>query len=184
MSRKKDSIKKKSGVDVDSIILENRIVFVYEDVSSELALDVNKELIALDVMSPGTPITMMLNTNGGSCEAGVSIMDTIERVKSPVITFINGGVCSMGVHIALAGDVRWATAKSVWMNHDMSDYIWDTVQKLQDRAKFMGRYSKIFSGQMRERTKLTLKEIEKAKNGELWFIGKELLEKGIVDEIV
>jgi len=175
--------KKKKGIDTDNILLENRIVFIYDDITDELALNINKELMALDIISH-KPITVILNTNGGSCSAGISIIDTIKRTSSPIITFINGGVCSMGVHIALSGDIRWATNISTWMNHDMSDYIWDTVQKLEDRAKFMKKYSQIFIDQMKEKTNLTSKELRKAKNGELWFIGEELKEKGIVDEIV
>jgi len=175
--------KKKKGIDTDAIILENRIVFIYNDITDELALNVIKELIALDIISH-KPITIMMNTQGGSCESGLAIIDTIQRVESKVITFINGMVCSMGTHIALAGDIRWATKHSSWMNHDLSDYIWDTSQKIKDRAVFLEKYSNIFVNQMKAKTKLTSKDFKKAKNSELWLIGDELLEKGIVDAII
>lgn len=183
VNKGKSTKKKKKGIDINSIILANRIVFIYDEITDELALNVNKELIALDILSR-SPITLIINTSGGSCEAGLSIMDTIKRVSSPVITFINGSAYSMGVHIALAGNIRWATESSTWMNHDLSDYIWDTSQKIHDRSKYLDKFVQIFINQMKERTNLTSKELAKAKNGELWFIGNELKEKGIVDEIV
>ena len=181
--KKPDYSKKKKGIDTDAIILQNRIVFIYDEITSELALDVNKELMALDILS-NDPITVIINSCGGSCEAGLSIMDTIKRVSSTVITLINGSAYSMGVHIALAGDVRWATPTSTWMNHDVEDFVWNTSQKIHDRAKFLDRFTQIFINQMKEKTKLSPKELAKAKNGELWFIGDELKEKGIVDAIV
>ena len=91
----------------------------------------------------------------------------------------------MGGHISVAGNKRVCYSKSVFMAHDAAGYIEDYFTKIRDRAKFYEEYyDRVLNSNLKKYTKLTDEELLQARNGELWLFAEEMLEKGIVDEII
>lgn len=173
----------KQEFDIDLTLLGNRQLFLYDVVDEESSLKLIKSLYALDTINH-KPIMLYLNTPGGSCSDGLAIIDTMKTIESPVVTIITNEVCSMGGHISIAGNKRACYSNSVFMAHDMSTYMEDYSGKIRDRAKFLERYYKILEDNLRKHTKLSEKELLQARNGELWLFADEMLDKGIVDEII
>jgi len=173
----------KKEFDVDLTLLGNRQLFLYDIIDEESSLKLIKALYALDTLNHN-PIMLYLNTPGGSCSDGLAIIDAIKTIESPVVTIVTNEVCSMGGHISIAGNKRVCYPNSVWMAHDMSTYMEDYSLKIYDRAKFLEKYYKILEENLRKHTKLSETELKKARSGELWLFSDEMLEKGIVDEII
>jgi ATP-dependent Clp protease protease subunit len=171
-------------IDLTQILLQNRQVFLYGQIDDEQALNIVRELIALDKLNQN-PIALYINSPGGYNCAGWAIIDTIKGLRTPVITMVMGKACSMAGLVFLAGAVKIMTEHSVWMAHDMAGGISpDYTTKVLDRAKWLEtEQAKVFA-YLRIHTKLSEAEIEKAKRGELWLSAKECQVKGITDKLV
>ena len=169
--------------DVELTLLQNRQIFLQQEVDEEIAEKINKQLFALDTINH-QPIHLYIDSPGGSCSAGLSIINTMKTVESPIVTIIIGEACSMGGQISVAGDKRVAYENSVWMAHDGATEMEDYFGKIKDRAKFLEEYDKLLEKHLREHTKLTEADIKKAKNGELWLFSSDMLAKGVIDEIL
>lgn len=175
--------KQKQEFDVEGTLLRNRQLFLYDHVDDDSVLKLCKQLYALDTLNHD-PIMLYLNSGGGSCSAGLALINTMKTIESPVVTIVNEEVCSMGGHISVAGDKRVCYEDSVWMAHDASTYMEDYFGKIEDRASFLKKYKQMLDNNLRNHTELTEQELLRAKNGELWLFADDMLEKGIVDEII
>ncbi len=175
--------KQKQEFDVEATLLKNRQLFLNDGIDNESATKKIRQLFALDTINHH-PIMLYINSGGGSCTAGLALMNVMRTIKSPVVTIINEEVCSMGGYISIAGDKRVCYEDSVWMAHDMASYIEDYSLKIKDRARFIETYYHILEENLRRYTDLTEKEIKYARTGELWLTANDMLDKGIVDEII
>lgn len=186
---KKKLRKRVYKLDVDQELLLGKQVFLYGVIDNNLVKEVIKKLLALDKLSMNsqnpTPITLWINSPGGSILSGLALVDTIQSLRSPVVTVISGHACSMAGIISICGASRVITKNSVWMAHDMSGGIGgDYATKTIDRVEFVKwAQSKIFEI-LRKHTKLSEKELQKARHGELWLDAEECKMKNIVDVIV
>ncbi len=169
---------------IDEILLKNRQVFLNEGVTDASALRVSKEIMALD-LDKKAPIYFWLNSPGGSCAAGLALINVMRRCKSKIITIINTEVCSMGGHISVAGHERWMVKNGVWMAHDMSGGIGgDYSLKVRDRADFLEKWYAVLEENLKKYTKLSASEYHKARTGELWLFADECLKRGIIDKVI
>ena len=180
--------KKKSqtlySFDAKEVLHTHRQLFLYGPVTDAQANYIKQNLIAFDIVSD-QPITLWLSSPGGSCSAGLSIIEVIQRIKSPVITIISGEVCSMASLISVVGKMRWAFKNtSTWMQHPMNSAQADYLTYIKDRTAYLVRYNEILTSILKENTKLTPADYKKIEVGELWLTGDQLLEKGVVDKLI
>ena len=173
----------KEDFDIELILLSRRQLFLYDVINEESAKKIIKEIYALDAIEKA-PIVMHIDSPGGACSSGLAIINAMKTVESPIITLINNQVCSMGSHISVAGDVRACYESAVWMAHDMTSGIIDYSMKIEDRADFLKKYYPLLERNYTRYTKLSSKELMKARVGELWLFADDMLKKGIVDEII
>lgn len=180
--------KKRKGVlyefDPKHVLHLHRQIFLHSAINDANANYIKQNLIAFDIVSK-QPITLWLSSPGGSCSAGLSLIEIIRKIESPVITIINSEVCSMASMISVVGDVRWAFSTSTWMQHPMaSGQGVEYLNFIKDRTAFLARYNEILVKILKEHTKLSPSDYQKIDNGELWLNSDEMLEKGIVDQII
>ena len=180
--------KKKSqtlySFDAKEVLHTHRQLFLYGPVTENSAQYIRANLIAFDIVSD-QPITLWLSSPGGSCSAGLSIIEIMQKIKSPVITVINSEVCSMASLISVVGDVRWTFSTGTWMQHPMaSGQGVEYLNFIKDRTAFLARYNDILLKILKDRTKLTPSDYKKIDSGELWLNADEMLEKGIIDKIL
>src|SRR5262249_45460681 len=88
--------------DVYSRLLRERIVFLGEEVTDDLANVVTAQLLFLEAEDPTKDISLYINSPGGSVYAGLAIYDTMQYVKPDVQTTCAGMAMSMGA-VLLAG---------------------------------------------------------------------------------
>ena len=184
--RRKPAKKKrviKQEFDVDLTLLQNRQLFLFEDINEKSSKKIIKKLYALDTIN-SKPIMMYINSPGGSCSDGFAIIDAMKTVRSPIVTIISNEVCSMAGHISVNGDHRVCYENSIFMAHDMASYVEDYSLKIRDRADFLETLYQLLENNLKKHTKLSSEELLKSRTGELWLFADDMLKKGIVDEIL
>lgn len=166
------------------VLNTHRQLFLYGEINDQVANKIKQDLIAHDIVS-NLPISLWITSPGGSCSAGLSIIEVIKKIESPVITIISGEVCSMAALISVSGNVKWAFKDTgCWMQHSLSSGQCDYLNYLKDRTAYLVKYNEILDKILRDNTKLNEEDYKKINTGELWLTGNELLEKGIVDKLI
>ena len=90
--------------DIYSRLLKDRIVFIGDEVSDQLANSVCAQLLFLEADDPDKDIFMYINSPGGSISAGLAILDTMEYVKPDVCTTCMGISASMAAVLLASGE--------------------------------------------------------------------------------
>lgn len=183
--KKKPALKRsliKHEFDVDLTVLENRQIFLFEDVTDDVAQRINKQLFALDAVN-SNPIMLYINSDGGCCSSGLSIINTMRTIDSPVVTIITGEASSIAGHISASGNKRLCYEDAVWFEHALSTYFEGDSARLINHSGFVKKYKKILNDNLREFTKLTEADIKKIDTEDLYLFADEMKAKGIVDEI-
>lgn len=165
------------------ILNKNRYILLYDEINNISSDVIVSKMKAMDLLNR-KPIIIEMNSPGGSVPDGMSIINAIEHIKSPVITVISGQVCSMAALISIVADKRYIYSNSYWMQHSTSDIVGDYIQYIKDRTKFLCEFEHRTEKILKLKTKLTNTDILKIRNGELWLNAEQCLAKGIVDEII
>lgn len=160
-----------------------------DEVDSISVSQVIKNLHLLEHIDPGSPITLHLNSCGGSWYDGIIIYDCIKALKSPV-TIIGMGKCfSMGSIILQAGDVRVLTPHTYIMCHAGSEGFIGHPSDVQSWAKngkdIMKEMCEIYYEQMvKKNPKITVKQIEKMFDHDTIFNAEDAVKLGLADIIM
>lgn len=87
------------AVDIETHLLQDRTVFFGEEVNNESANACVQKLLALAALDGKKPITLYINSPGGSVVDGMAIYDTIRHIKPAVHAVVCGMAASMGAVI-------------------------------------------------------------------------------------
>tara|TARA_Y100000592_G_C5448712_1_gene307515 strand:- start:1009 stop:1641 length:633 start_codon:yes stop_codon:yes gene_type:complete len=97
---------------------ETRTVALFNEVSSDTALALITQLKHLAEMAPEEPITLLLNTEGGSLTDALAIYDCISQLCCPVVCLTTGLCASAGLLILASCDYRVATPNTTFFYHE------------------------------------------------------------------
>ena len=89
--------------DIFSRLLNDRIIFLADQVTDDLASVVVAELLYLESLDPKKDIMLYINSPGGSISAGMAIYDTMNYIKCDVSTICVGMAASMGAFLLSGG---------------------------------------------------------------------------------
>jgi ATP-dependent Clp protease protease subunit len=165
------------------ILNKNRYILLYDEINNLSADIICSKLRAMDLLNH-KPIIIEINSPGGSVSDGMSIINTIEHIKSPVVTIISGQACSMAALISIVADKRYIYSNSYWMQHSTSDVVGDYIQYIKDRTKFLCELEHRTEKILKLKTKLTSNDLIHISAGELWLNAAQCFAKGVVDEII
>lgn len=166
------------------ILNKNRYILLYDEIHNLSGDMVCSKLRSMDYLDNKKPITLEINSPGGMVSYGLSIIDTISSIKAPVTTIISGQACSMAAMISIVGAKRYITKNSVWMQHSSSDMLGGYVQHIKDATAFLIKMEARMNHIIKQKTKLSNRQMTQIKNGELWLFAEECLQFGIVDKII
>lgn len=170
-------------LDVFSRLQKERIIFIGSEINSDLSNTVIAQLLYLDALS-NKPITLYLNTPGGSVSAGLAIYDTMKLVKSPVNTICVGVAASMGAILLANGASRAILPHSRVLIHQPSGFTEgkasDMIIDLREMEKCKSELCTILA----EKTNKTYRQIWKDFDRDKWFSAEEAVEYGLVDKII
>lgn len=173
---------------IDETLLNARRILISDGVDSGLAENIIRRLWYLDIKDPGKPILLVVNSPGGSTDAGFAIYDQCQLIESPVFTLVTGLAASMGSIISLAAPNgrRFATPHSRFMIHQpslggvMRGQATDLEIQANEILRTRGQLAEIYC----EKTGKERSIVEKAIDRDCWMTAKEALEWGHINQII
>lgn len=173
---------------IDSRLLEARRVFISDAIDSESATDIIRKLWYLELTDPGKPILIVINSPGGSVDAGLAIWDQVKMMESPVSTLVTGLAASMGSILGLCAPAgrRYATPSSRFMIHQpaLSGVVRGQATDLEIQAKEILKTRGFLVNIYVKSTGKDYATIEKALDRDTWMTAQEAKDFGLLDKIV
>ncbi len=180
--------KRKINDYIDQLILEKRRIFLSDQVDANTAKDLIRKIWYLEWHNPGKPILFVINSPGGSVDAGFAIWDQIKMISSPVYTLVTGLAASMGSLLSLCATKgkRFATPNSRIMIHQplIAGIIRGQATDLEIQAKEMLKTRQAIVRIYSESTGKDPHEIERAIDRDNWMSSKEALDYNLLDGVV
>lgn len=176
------------GDKIDNTLLQQRRLFISSPIDSELANEIIRKLWFLELEDPGKPILLVLNSPGGSVDAGLAIWDQIQMISSPVSTLVTGLAASMGsiLSLAAAKGRRYATPNSRIMIHQpaLNGVIKGQATDLEIQAKEILKTRKLLVNLYVNATGKDYDTVDEALDRDLWMTPEEAKNFGLIDEII
>ena len=172
--------------DIFSRLLNDRIIFLSEEVNDTTASLVVAQLLYLESQDPDKEIQFYINSPGGSVTAGMAIYDTMQYVKCDVSTICIGLAASMGAFLLSSGakGKRIALPNSEIMIHQPSA---GTQGQITDMAIHLKRLEVVKSRMNRILAENTGKPIEVVTadcERDNFMTAQEAVEYGLVDKVI
>ena len=172
--------------DIFSRLLNDRIIFLSEEVNDATASLVVAQMLYLEAQDPDKDIQFYINSPGGSVTAGMAIYDTMQYIKCDVATITIGMAASMGAFLLSAGTKgkRMALPNAEIMIHQPSagtqGQITDMAIHLKRLQVIKERMNKI----MAENTGRTVEEVTAACERDNFMSAEEALAFGLIDKVI
>ena len=172
--------------DIFSRLLNDRIIFLSEEVNDTTASLIVAQLLYLENQDPDKDIQFYINSPGGSVTAGMAIYDTMQYIKCDVNTICVGMAASMGAFLLAAGTKgkRMALPNAEIMIHQPSA---GTQGQITDMAIHMKRLQSIkdrMNQILAKKTGKPLDEVAAACERDNFMTPEEAIEFGLIDRIV
>ncbi len=172
--------------DIFSRLLNDRIIFLSEEVNDTTASLIVAQMLYLEAQDPDKDIQFYINSPGGSVTAGMAIFDTMRYIKCDVATICVGMAASMGAFLLSAGTKgkRMALPNAEIMIHQPSA---GTQGQITDMAIHLRRLETIKSRMNRilaENTGKSLEEVTEACERDNFMSAEEAVAFGIVDRVL
>ncbi|KAI9500540.1 phosphoglycerate kinase [Coemansia spiralis] len=172
--------------DIFSRLLKDRIVMLNGPVNDSMSSLIIAQLLFLEAEDPDKPISIYINSPGGSVTSGLAIYDTMQYIQCPISTLCVGQACSMGSLLLTAGTKghRLALPHSTVMVHQPSGgaegQASDIAIHAREILKTRERLNRIY---MRH-TGRDLQVIEQAMERDNFMTPEEALAFGLVDRVI
>lgn len=172
--------------DIYSRLLEDRIIFLTDEINDYTANLVVAQLIFLEAKDSEKDICIYINSPGGSVSAGLAIYDTMKYIKCDVSTICIGMAASMGAFLLAAGTKgkRYALPNSEIMIHQPLGGANGQASDIEIAAREIMKVKKELYTILSERTGKPYGTIESDADRDFWMTSAEALEYGMIDEIL
>jgi ATP-dependent Clp protease protease subunit len=171
--------------DIFSRLLKDRIIFLAGPVEDGMASLICAQLLHLEAENPKKEIQMYINSPGGVVTSGLAIYDTMQYIKSPVITLCLGMAASMGSFLLMAGEKgqRIALPNSRIMVHQpsggYSGKATDIQRHAEDIIKTKRRLNEIYA----KHTGQPVEFVEETLDRDFFMTAHEAKDWGLVDHV-
>ena len=172
--------------DIFSRLLNDRIIFLSEEVNDTTASLIVAQMLYLEAQDPDKDIQFYINSPGGSVTAGMAIYDTMQYIKCDVATICVGMAASMGAFLLSAGTKgkRLCLPNAEIMIHQPSA---GTQGQITDMAIHMKRLETIkerMNRIMAENTGKSVEEVTEACERDNFMTADEARAFGLVDRVL
>lgn len=152
--------------------------------------DVDKiceKMIKISQLDPHRPITLQIDTYGGSIAGLTTLIEAMESIPNPIITHATGKCCSAGTFLLAAGDYRFAGPHTRLMIHEVSSgargHVKDMIEGVEE-TKFMNEYWFDFMDARCEKPKGYIRQVLKDKDLRDMFLSPEEAQlHGLIDKV-
>ena len=172
--------------DIYSRLLNDRIIFLADEVNDQTASLVVAQLLFLEAQDPDKDISLYINSPGGSITAGMAIYDTMNYIKCDVSTICIGMAASMGAFLLSAGakGKRYALPNSEVMIHQPLGGMQGQASDIKIHADRIVKMKDKLNNILAEATGQPLEVIEKDTDRDNFMSADQAKEYGLVDEVI
>ena len=171
--------------DIFSRLLNDRIIFLSDEVNDTTASLVVAQLLFLEAQDPDRDIAFYINSPGGSVTAGMAIYDTMNYIKCDVSTICIGMAASMGAFLLSSGTKgkRFALPNSEIMIHQPLGGARGQATDIKIQADLILRTRDNLNRILAENTGKSIEEIARDTERDNFMTAQQALEYGLVDKI-
>ena len=172
--------------DIFSRLLNDRIIFLSDEVNDTTASLVIAQMLYLESVDPDKDISFYINSPGGSVTAGMAIYDTMQFVKCDVSTICLGMAASMGAFLLAAGTKgkRIALPHSEIMIHQPLGGSKGQVSDVLIHTELLLRTRQTLNELLAANTGRTVEEIARDTERDNFMTAKQAIEYGLIDKII
>ena len=174
-------------VDPYTKLFEDRIIFLGTPISDDIANAVMAQLLCLQSMDPERPISIYINSPGGSFTALTAIYDTMRYIKPDVQTICLGQAASAAAVLLAAGTKgkRLALPNSrILIHQPATEGGYGQSSDLEIQAKEIMRIRGLMEGMLADSTGQSIEKISHDIERDKYLTAEEAVEYGIVDDIL
>ena len=174
-------------VDIYTRLGVERILFLGSEVNDGIANSLVAQMLYLDSEDSSKPIYLYINSPGGSVTAGVAIYDTIQYVKSEVVTICVGLAASMGAFLLAAGTKgkRVALPHSRIMIHQpLGGTSRRQASDIEIEAREILRMKEMLNRSLADMSGQSFEKIEKDTDRDYFLSAEEAKEYGLIDRVI
>ena len=174
------------GYDIYSRLLEDRIIFLGEEVNEHTANVVVAQLLHLANEDPNKDIQLYINSPGGSVYDGLAIYDTIQYIKPDVQTIGIGLQASMGAFLLSSGTKgkRFVLPNSRVMIHQPSSGTQGKVTDQEITLREAIALKEKLAEMMAKNTGQKVAKVKADMERDFWMSAEEAVKYGVADEVI
>ena len=172
--------------DIYSRLLNERIIFLGEEVNEHTANSVVAQLLHLAYVDPGADISLYINSPGGSVYDGMAIYDTMNFIKPDVATYGIGLQASMGAFLLSSGakGKRFCLPHAKVMIHQPSSGTRGKVTDMEIDLKETLEVKEMLAKIMAKNTGQKLSKVKADMERDYWMSPDEAVKYGLVDKVL
>ena len=173
-------------VNIYTRLARDRIIFLGEEVNDQIANEIIAIMLYLDSEDPGKDIFLYINSPGGVVTSGLAIYDTMQHIKSDVVTICLGLAASMGSFLLAGGTKgkRLALPHSRIMIHQPSGGTRGQATDIQIEAQEILRIRHQLNGIYANNTSQSIEKIEKDMDRDFFMSAEEAREYGLIGKVI
>ncbi|HIK26269.1 MAG TPA: ATP-dependent Clp protease proteolytic subunit [Thermosynechococcus sp. M46_R2017_013] len=173
-------------IDIYNRLYRERIIFLGKEVDDEIANQIVAVMLYLDSEDPGKDIMLYINSPGGSVTAGMAIYDTMQHIKSDVVTICVGLAASMGSFLLAAGTKgkRLALPHSRIMIHQPSGGTRGQATDIEIEAREILRVRRQLNELYAYHTGQPVEKIERDMDRDFFMSAEEAKNYGLIDRVI
>lgn len=172
--------------DIYSRLLNDRIIFLGEEINDVTASLVVAQLLYLEAQDPDKDISLYINSPGGSISSGMAIYDTMNFIKCDVSTICVGMAASMGAFLLSSGakGKRLALPNSEIMIHQPLGGMQGQATDIKIHADHILRIKDKMNRLLSEQTGQSLETIQNDTERDNFMTAQQAMQYGLVDKVL
>ncbi|MGB3533753.1 MAG: ATP-dependent Clp endopeptidase proteolytic subunit ClpP [Microcoleaceae cyanobacterium] len=172
--------------DIYSRLLRDRIIFLGQQVTSDLANLIVAQLLFLDADDPEKDIYLYINSPGGSVNAGLGIYDTMNHIRPDVCTVCLGLAASMGAFLMSAGakGKRFSLPHSRIMIHQPLGGAQGQATDIEIQAREILYLKQRLNQSLADHTGQPLERIQEDTERDFFMSAEEAKNYGLIDQVI
>jgi ATP-dependent Clp protease, protease subunit len=174
-------------IDIEDRMFRERIIFLTEEVDDQIANALVAYMLYLDSEDNTKPIYLYINSPGGSVTAGMAIYDTMQYIKSEVVTICVGLAASMGAFLLAAGTKGKRVAlphARIMIHQPLGGTGRRQASDIAIEAKEIVRIKQLLNQIMADRSGQTIEKIEQDTDRDYFLSAAEAKEYGLIDRVI
>jgi len=172
--------------DIYSRLLKERIIFLGTPVTDEIASLIIAQMLFLEAEDPDKDITFYINSPGGGVTAGLAIYDTMQYVRSDIVTLCMGQAASMGALLLTAGTKgkRYALPNSRILIHQPMGGFQGQATDIDIHAQEILRMRNDLNKMLAFHSGQNIRKIKKDTERDYFMNAEEAKKYGIIDKVL